>query len=160
VAIAIGLATLLSTGLFGGEAPTRLNRWTLDQLPAPVRLWADRYGRRAVLADFPGTKLYLLLEDELARGDGSWQERKRRRLLPLQRAPRIAHASPNESLVAWLRREYWQARFVLFRLRFHVVEGLRYAIEAHRWKCQLAALNKLLPDSRLKESRLSKGLSG
>ena len=136
-AIAIGLATLLSAQLFGGDSPAQLNGWTLDRLPAPVRLWADLYGRKAVLADGPGTKLHLLLEDELASGDNSWQK-KRRSLLPLYCATRIAIEDPNESLGQHLRREYYQARFLLFRLRFHLVEGLRYTIEAVRWRRCLA----------------------
>jgi Uncharacterised nucleotidyltransferase len=145
-AIAIGLATLLSTQLFGGDSPAQLNEWTLDRLPAPVRLWADMYGRKAVLADGPGTKLHLLLEDELTSGDNSWQK-KRRSLLPLYCATRIAIEDPNESLGPRLRREYYQARFLLFRLRFHLVEGLRYAIEAVRWRrCLAQRQARLQPD--------------
>ncbi len=136
--IAIGLATLLSTRFFGGEGPAQLNEWTLDCLPAPIRLWADCYGQRAVLADFPGTKLYLLLEDELAFGDGSWQRRRRGRLLPLHRVPQITRAGQDENLWKRIRRELYQVRFILFRLRFHVVEGVRFAFEARRWRRQLA----------------------
>lgn len=51
--IAIGLATLFSTRFFGGSAPAQLNAWTLDRLPAPIQLWADRYGRKSILATFP-----------------------------------------------------------------------------------------------------------
>jgi Uncharacterised nucleotidyltransferase len=134
--IAIGLATLLSTCLFGGGAPAELNEWTLDRLPDGVRLWAELYGRKAILADAPGTKLHLLLEDELTPQGHSWQN-KRRSLLPLRCETRIARPSPHESLRKRVRRNYYQARFILFRLRFHVIEGLRYGIEAWRWKRQL-----------------------
>lgn len=142
--IAIGLATLLSTQLFGGGASAQLNEWTLDRLPTAVRRWADLYGRKAVLADNPGTKLHLLLEDELPCSDTSWRN-KRRSLFPLRCETRIGHADPNESLGKRLLREYYQARFVLFRLRFHVVEGLRYALEVWRWKRQLAAPESITP---------------
>jgi hypothetical protein len=140
--IAIGLASLLSARLFGGKSPDELDAWTLDCLPAPVRLWAEHYGPRTVLADFPGTKLYLFLLQELERGDDAQpsQAQKRSRLLPLHRAPRIVYAGPDDNLRKWLRREVYQARFVLFRLRFHVVEGIRYLIEAARWKRQLGTL--------------------
>ena len=136
--VAIGLATLLSTRLFGGSAPTQLNEWTLDRLPDGVRLWAEHYGSKAVLADAPGTKLHLLLEDELTSSGRSWQK-KRRSLLPLRCETRVARPSPNASLRKRLRLNYYQARFILFRLRFHVIEGLRYGIEAWRWKQQLVA---------------------
>jgi hypothetical protein len=145
--IAIGLSTLLAFQLFGGEAPRELNHWALQRLPAEVKLWAERYGRRTLLAGFPGTKFDLLLRDALRGDDASWQKEKRRSLLPLHRAPRIVHTSPDDSLKKRLRAELYQLRFVVFRLRFHVVEGLRYAIEALRWKRQLAALRNVAPHS-------------
>jgi len=146
--IAIGIASLLSSCLFGGETPGQLDEWTLDCLPASVKLWAEHYGPRTVLADFPGTKLYLLLLQELERDDETRPSRaqKRRRLLPLHRAPRIVYADPDDNLWQRLRNEIYQARFVLFRLRFHVVEGIRYLIEAARWKRQLSTLDDVLED--------------
>jgi hypothetical protein len=143
VPIAIGLVNLLSTRLFGGKSPSQLDDWTLDRLPVPIRLWAEHYGSRTVLADFPGTKLYLLLLQELEKGDDTRLSlaQKRRRLFPLHLAPPIVHAGPDDNLWKWLRRSVYQARFVLFRLRFHVVEGIRYLIEAMRWKRQLSVLN-------------------
>lgn len=145
--IAIGLSTLLAFQLFGGEAPSQLNHWTLERLPAEVKLWAECYGRRSLLAGFPGTKFYLLLRDALRCDDASWKKEKRSSLLPLHRAPRIIHASPEDGLKKQLRAEFYQLRFILFRLRFHVVEGLRYAIEAARWKRRLAVLRNVEPHS-------------
>ena len=145
--IAIGLSTLLAFQLFGGEAPPQLNHWTLERLPAEVKLWVECYGRRTLFAGFPGTKFYLLLRDALRGDDASWQKEKRRSLLPLHLAPRIVHTSPNDSLKTRMRAELYQLRFVLFRLRFHVVEGLRYVIEAIRWKRRLAALHNVAPHS-------------
>src|ERR1700734_1806807 len=40
--IAIGLTTLLSSGIFGGPIPPQLGEWTCDRLPDAVRLWADQ----------------------------------------------------------------------------------------------------------------------
>jgi hypothetical protein len=144
--IAIGLTTLLSTRIFGGQAPAQLEEWTTDRLPAPVRLWADQYGRESVLADFPGTKLYLLLQEELRANDDSWKQTKRTSLLPLHRAPRIVNTSTHDNAWKRLRSEVFQLRFILFRLRFHVVEGMRYLVEASRWKRRLATLRELKPD--------------
>lgn len=136
--LAIGLASYLSTCLFGGCAPAQLNSWTLDCLPANVRFWANRYGRRTVLSSLPGTKLYLLLENELTGAEDDWRQIRRRRLLPLHRVPRITCPEPNETLRSRVNRGLFQARFALFRARFHLVEGVRYLIEARRWKRDLA----------------------
>lgn len=138
-AIAIGLATLLSRRFFGGHAPHQLNQWTLNCLPAGVKLWADCYGHGACLSKFPGTKLYLLLEGELGRGDTQWPVKRRRKLIPPRKVPQITLAEQNENLWKRMRRVLYQARFTLFRLRFHLVEDLRYMIELPRWKRLLAA---------------------
>jgi len=144
--IAIGLTTLLSSRIFGWDAPPDLEEWTSHRLPAGVRLWADQYGRQSILADFPGTKLYLLLEEELRGNDRAWKETRRTTLLPLHRAPRVLSTNAQDN--AWKRilGEAYQLRFVLFRLRFHVVEGMHYLIAASRWKRQRAALRELNPD--------------
>ena len=144
--IAIGLTTLLSSRIFGWEAPPQLEEWTSHRLPSGVRLWADQYGRESVLADFPGTKLYLLLEEELRGNDQAWKQTRRTTLLPLHRAPRILSTNAGDNVWKRIQGEFHQARFVLFRLRFHVVEGLHYMIAASRWKRQRAALRELNPD--------------
>ncbi len=144
--IAIGLTTLLSSRIFGGKAPAQLEEWTSARLPAAVKLWADHYGREAVLADFPGTKLYLLLQEELRGNDESWKQTKRRRLMPLRLAPRIVSVSTDDNVWKRMRSELFQLRFLLFRLRFHVVEGLHYLVEASRWKRRLAALPNYRPN--------------
>lgn len=136
--IAIGLASLLSGRLFGDQTPTQLNKWTLDQLPARVRLWAECYGRRAVLSTLPGTKLYLMLERELIDGGDEWRKVQRKRLVPLHGLPRIECHGTNETSWKRIRRELQQVKFVMFRIRFHLVEGLRYLVENRRWHRMLA----------------------
>ena len=153
--IAIGLASLLSSRVFGVKSPAQLDDWTLDRLPAPVRLWVDLYGREALLADFPGTKLYLLLRDQLAHADGSWQREKRSSLLPVHPPPRIIRASRDDSLGKRLRGNVDQCRFILLRLRFHVTQGLRYLVEALRWKRHMAARQAHIPGFETQTSRPS-----
>jgi hypothetical protein len=146
--IAIGIASLLSSYLFGGETPGQLDEWTLDRLPPSIKLWVEHYGPRIVLADVPGTKLYLLLLRELERDDETQpsQAQKRRRLLPLHSAPRVVYAEPDDDLLQRFRKEIFQARFVLSRVRFHVVEGIRYLLEAARWKRQLRTIQDVHED--------------
>ncbi len=154
--IAIGVATLLATRLFGGEAPAYLNTWTLDRLPIGIRLWAETHGANNFLQGHSATKRYLLLRDELHPNDRTWQKEKRASLLPLRRVPRIVHVDPSGGPTRRLRAELLQLRYILFRLRFHVVEGLRYVREAARWKRQLAALDRRAPRPHTDASRTRK----
>jgi hypothetical protein len=155
--IGIGLVTLLTSQIFGINSPSGLDSWTLESLPASVGRWAEMYGRQALLADFPGTKLYMILEDQLALNDGSWRAKRRRSLMPLHRAPRIVDAGPSDTFWKLLRRESYQIHFVLFRLRFHLVEGLRYLRESRRWKKQMDCTRDRRPVGVSKESILTKG---
>jgi len=133
-AVAIGIATLLTSQLFGEFAPAALCRWTVDRLPPAVRLWVELYGRRVVLADFPGTKLYLLLEKELGSETPQQSKEIRKQYLPLHLPPMISHGHSGERLRPRLKRYHAQLRFVLFRLRFHLLENLRYRSESSRWQ--------------------------
>jgi hypothetical protein len=138
--IALGVITLLITRLMGAFAPDGLTSWTVDKLPARVRLWVELYGRQAVLASFPGNKLYLLLQRELARSGVPAKRSLRQALLPLSLPPLIVHAQENETRRMRARRCWIQLRFVLFRLKFHAVQGLGYIRESVRWRQQANGL--------------------
>jgi hypothetical protein len=132
--LALGVVTLLITHLMGEFAPAALTRWTVDRLPDSARLWVEMYGSRSVFASFPGSKLYLLLQRELAHVGIPAKRTLRRALLPLRLPPTISTSSANDTLPVRLRRYCGQLRYVCFRLRFHVVEGARYVWELHRWR--------------------------
>lgn len=144
IAIALGLSTLLASELFGAFAPPEMQAWTVNALPPMVRLWGDLYGRRAVLADVPGTKLYLLLEDALREVQPEKPPASAmRRLMPLRRPDRMVTLAPRTSLRERFRRELAELQFLSFRLRFHLREGFRYFVELHRWKRLRAAYEEL-----------------
>jgi len=130
---------VLTTIAFGSFAPEELACWTVDALDPHMRLWLDCYGQAAIMAEFPGTKLYLLQPEFTAAATGELPTLKRHRLMPLHRAPRIVHGAGEDGLRSRVAGWSAQSRFVLFRLRFHVTEGWRYLIEAPRWKRILAA---------------------
>jgi len=133
--IAFGLSTLLASLLFGSFSPPELDAWTLESLPHRVRLWALHYGRKVVLADVPGTKLYLLLEGALRDLNPAEVKPVRlNRLIPLRRTDRIMLAGGHETLRSSLRRNAIEMRFILFRLRFHLQQGIRFLREARRWR--------------------------
>lgn len=131
---ALGVITLLITHMMGTFAPDALTNWTVDKLPSRVRLWVELYGRRAALASFPGNKLYLLLHRELVSSGVPAKRSLRHALLPFSLPPLVVHAQTHETLWMFARRYGAQLRFILFRLRFHVVQGLSYLRESARWR--------------------------
>lgn len=132
--LGLGVVTLLITNLMGEFAPQEFMSWTVHRLPRSARLWVKLYGRRIVFKNFPGSKLYLLLQRELESTGIPARRSLRQALLPSRLPPEVIHASADETLSERLRRYRVQLHFILFRLRFHIVEGLRYARESYRWR--------------------------
>jgi hypothetical protein len=118
----------------GEFAPEALTCWTVDLLPPAARLWVELYGRRAAFCNFPGSKLYLLLQRELEGAGVPATRSLRSTLLPSRLPPPIAAGALGETTHGRIQRNYRQLRFILFRLRFHTAEGLRYLIESARWR--------------------------
>jgi Uncharacterised nucleotidyltransferase len=130
----LGVVTLLITRAMGDFAPEALKIWTVRRLPKPARLWVKLYGRRVVFENVPGSKLYLLLGRELSAAHLPTKRSLRQALLPRRLPPAVIRQAANETLLVRCRRYRMQVHFVLSRLRFHIVEGLRYAWESHRWR--------------------------
>ena len=133
ISLAIGIVTLLATELFGEFAPRELVEWTVDTLPTRVRIWINRCGRQAVLTEFPGTKLYLLLEQALASDTPARRHARRTKLLPAHLPGKTA-PSTNSLRLNSVRGGLLEVRYILFRLWFHIVAGVHYWLEARRWK--------------------------
>jgi hypothetical protein len=53
--------------------------------------------------------------------------------LPFRLPPIVIRGSSDETLSNRIARYRVQGRFIASRLRFHIVEGLRYAVESYRW---------------------------
>lgn len=138
--LGLGIVTLLITHVMGDFAPAALTDWTVECLPRSARLWVKRYGRRAVFGSIPGSKLYLLLQKELEEAGVPMKRSRRQILLPVRLPPPVIRAFPNEALAVRLSRYCMQLNFILLRLRFHIVEGLRFAWESHRWQRQIDRL--------------------
>jgi hypothetical protein len=138
----LGVVIHLISRTMGQFAPHALSCWTVDHLPAKARLWVDLYGRRTALASFPGSKLYLLLENELESKGLVAKRSLRQALLPRRLPPAIAHAVDGENYYVRLNRYYWQLHFIFFRLRFHLVEGVRYLYELSIWRRYRNELSK------------------
>lgn len=143
--LGLGVATLLITRVMGDFAPEALTSWTVDRLPVAARLWIDLYGQRTVLVNFPGNKLYLLLQRELENAGVPAKRPIRRALVPLKLPPRVSYPRVDETADERIRRNAMELRFILSRLRFHLVEGMRYVWESRRWRREMNRKIRLEP---------------
>lgn len=138
--LGIGVASLMASRGFGAAPPAGFLSCTVNELPEQVRSWFDRYGEDLAFAEFPGTKLYLLLEDVLSGDSGGWRKERRRRLFPAHLPPTTTLHGQGSNVRLRVALAWMWFRFVWMRLRFHVTEGLRYKVEAARWKKLVADL--------------------
>ena len=145
VQTAIGASIALTTIAFGSFAPEELTAWAVDALDPRLQLWLDRYGRQAVMAGYPGTKLYLLQPDASPANNPAQRRTKRHRLLPLHNAPRVVYGTADQGIKGRLHGWSAQIEFFRFRLWFHFVEGWRYLLEAPRWKKIVATAQQPRP---------------
>jgi hypothetical protein len=116
----------------GKFAPETLTSWTVDRPPRDAELWIELYGHRAVLGNFPGSKLYLLLQSAIQAAGGRAGRQVQGSLVPLSLSPPVLCALPNEPVSSRFRRYRMQSGIIFGRLRFHVVKGLRFVYEPRR----------------------------
>ena len=110
-ALRLGVVLKLITRVTGEFAPGALTSWTVDQLPASVKLWIEMYGHGAVFGSFPGTKLYLLLQKEFETVGVPAKRTLPRSLVPMSLPPPIIRSLPNEDLAIRLGRYRMQFKF-------------------------------------------------
>ena len=135
VTIAIAAATHLGCSVFGLRAPEALTSWSSASLPLSVRLWIERYGSRVLLAQFPASKFYLLLQDQLKMDNSSQRAAGWRNVLPRHWWPvPVTVGDKDERLRDRVSRYILEARVAWRRLRFHVRTGIPFVIESWRWQ--------------------------
>jgi len=139
-AVGIGVATLVACRTFDVVPPAEFTACTIDLIPKQVRLWINLYENELVYVEHPGTKLYLLLRDVLNQDNPEWQNQRHKKLFPSRLPPSINVASPSDDFRLQAKTTWAQVRFVWQRLRFHVTAGLKYKLEAARWKRLVADL--------------------
>lgn len=130
----LGVVTLIITCVMGDFAPEALTTWTVDGLSRSVRLWVEMYAHRVALGGYPGDKLHLLLQREPELAGIVLKRSIRRELLPLQLPSPLVRVLPNETLPFRVRRHCMYLHLIAQRLRFHIVEGIRFALESRRWR--------------------------
>jgi hypothetical protein len=141
VRIALGATTLLASRMFGLATVPSVLAWSVESLPATVRLWIERYGVKALMASFPGTKLYLLLQHVLDGHKASTLRTTCRKLLPFHRSQRIFSSFAGERWPQRIGNGLTQFRYSCFRLWFHSIGGFSYLVETQRW-------NRFIAESR------------
>ena len=138
-ALAIGVAILLATRLFGKCAPPELAESFVGKLPIGVRLWVETYGHRVLTSVLPPSKFYMLLREQLSTGRSSPRSSNWRFLLPFHWWPTpISHGRPGERFASRLSRYASEVRHVLERFQFHVWTSIPFAIESLRWRKMMA----------------------
>ena len=152
----LGVVTLLLSQLMGECAPESFLTWTVDRLPPAARLWVEMYGWRCALNAVPGTKLFLFLQAELEKQGVPARRSVQRSLMPVRLPKLIVRGTAGEGLQRRIHRYRIQIRFLSLRLRFHVVEGLRYARELPRWKFRL---KQYIASTSATVSRANKGMT-
>ena len=134
VILGLGVVLQLIESVMEAEIPSRLAMWTMLRLPAAAQRWIALYGLNCVYGTPPGTKLHLLLQRELEKAGASFARSARTALLPTRLPQVVIPASANDSMTFTIQRYALQLQFVLQRLRFHVVEGIRYAWASYHWR--------------------------
>jgi hypothetical protein len=129
--IAMAAIVKLSQRTFGRFASEPLTDWSCRHLPGPVGLWIDHFGDDLVMTDFPGSKLYLLLEQAL---DGAQTSAALRKRLFPRRAPAPIVAPPALGFRPRMAAAVSRWGYFFFRLRFHITAGMRYVVASWRWK--------------------------
>lgn len=138
--MALGVGLVIGARLFGRFAPEDVEQWAISSIHPTIRLWVDRYGTEAVLADFPGTKLFVLLEEQFERLEARPPCVVRGRLFPSRLGRIVFPRTADETHRQMLRRVGLQIKFSLFRARFHVFGTVQYFIHRRAWRRALLLL--------------------
>ena len=129
--LALGIAVEATGTVVPMNVPEELTSLYVHLLPANVVRWTKQYAKPVITSQFPGSKLYLILEGELASESNAYRQKRRSTLLPLRFPGTIA--KNGTSSLRWESLSS-QLKYVGVRLAFHAREGLRLLREESRWK--------------------------
>ncbi len=125
--------------LFAAPLPQLIQEWGQAVRPA-IRVWIDNYAQQCAFSDlpvyrfnpFPQSKLILFLHQQYE-GLCTEQNLVRNQLIVPSRLGRMRKAV-REKPSLLLSRKWWKRQRVVLRGMFHVLSGMRYAVEIPRWR--------------------------
>jgi hypothetical protein len=125
--------------LFAAPLPQLIQEWGQAVRPA-IRVWIDNYAQQCAFSDlpvyrfspFPQSKLILFLHQQYE-GLCAEQHLVRNQLIVPTRLGRMRRAV-REKPSLLLSRKWWKRQRVVRRGMFHVLSGMRYAVEIPRWR--------------------------
>lgn len=130
-AVAPAVGILLANQIWSRTLSESL-RWAETVLPHSAVQWMNDHGAKLAMADFPGTKLNLLLQREfIAAAD--WRSVERAALFRRRAVPRVAQAPPDATALQRMRATHFQFRFTCRRILFHSIESARYFVCKWMW---------------------------
>jgi Uncharacterised nucleotidyltransferase len=134
--LAMGMALWIAEEMFGKTDLQIPQEWRSESLPPRIRLWMERYVRELFMSDAIGSKLYALLSVEVPfrEGDHIMRRKTHKILFPLYLPAAITGPNSQEGFLERLKRYAIEFDYFIRRLRFHVVEGIRFSTESLRWK--------------------------
>jgi protein involved in polysaccharide export with SLBB domain len=150
--LALTVALWLSDKVIGPLHIDAAEGWGAERLPEGVRVWLARYAHRVLLSDATSSKYYALLRKQSATLPGAARS-TRSVLFPLRPPFRIMQPAADESARNRFERYSIEAKHFLRRLRFHVVEGVRIAIESARWRRAMMKVPSAGGDDQTKQAR-------
>ena len=125
------VALWLSEAMFGPMKVEATEHWGAAGMPSGVRAWLTLYAERILFSDAIANKYYALLQRQVASSPAAARS-IRSMYFPLHVPWRIMEPVPNETTRDRLQRYWVETGNTFRRLRFHVVEGSRMAIESVR----------------------------
>lgn len=134
--LAMSIAFWLAEALFDAPGGIPPPHWRADRLPDRVRVWLEMYAVDVLLSDGAGSKTYALLKQEIP-GESQDKRSLRQVLLP-STLPIRGMSISTESAAGLHEPLMTQLRYTAQRCRFHIVEGIRFAFRAARWRRAIA----------------------
>lgn len=127
-----GVVFLLAAGVFGATIPEPVSVEIVRSLRRPLVLWVERYGQDSALSNFSDNKFSLFLHREFIQDRAAWDEIRRTRLFPAHRPNHVLRGE-GTGVAFPLAASWTQGRYVVQRLRHHLMAAARYGLESPRW---------------------------
>jgi hypothetical protein len=137
--LGLNVALWLSNQMFGPLRVEAVKHWDASGLPAGVRAWLALYAERVLFSDAIANKYYALLQKQVATSPAAARTIGSM-FFPLHVPFPVMEPAMNESLRERLQRLWVEVGNTFKRLRFHLIEGARMAVESVRLRRVVAEM--------------------